>query len=394
MYRDDVKRFFGLEEGSPLLEAECKTRAHLNLMSERGFRVSVPKIDQRIAKMDVDLVKMETQVYQLSGGIITKPNSARQVQTYLESRGMSLPTTRSGNPSGSAEALLSLMGRDEIIPIINDYRSLLSRTSAMKSVRKTVLYDRCHPTFDTLTCETGRIYSRDPNVMGWSSEIVECIEPDDGYRILTVDYKAQELRILAGLSGCENLMKAFLTGGDPHLETAKLIFSTDFPTKEQRSIGKTFNFATLYGQTVGGLAKKLHVSKDEAQYLQDCYFKAYPEILSFRRWAEKKAQETGYTSTYYGRKRPLTFPKGDSQAYETALRQAVNTWIQGTAADILKFVLASLPPVSDKFDVLFPVHDSLYLQVREDVNFSEFKAYIEEKMVRPFRGVLLEVEWK
>lgn len=389
MYEQEIAKRWNITKGHQMFIPEVRSRQHLDTMTERGVLLDLDVLREVHARMAQDLSEAQAYIEAYSEGAITKPNSARQVGQFFESLGHVVPRTGRGNYSGSAESLAEI--DDPIVEDITKYRQDLSVAGQLRSIIESSEYGRVHPEFDSLTCATGRVYSRNPNIMGWSPAAQAAVRADDGYGLMIVDAKAQELRILAALSGCKGLRECFEKGEDPHARTAKMMLGLDEVTPEQRQMGKALNFGPIYGQTPQGLARKLHCSESDAEQKLAMFYCLYPEIRDFQREAIRMARSTGRATTYFGRQRFINY-----NSYETDKqdRQAVNTIIQGTAADLLKITLASLPMHSEKLQVLYPVHDSLVLQRRADCDPDKVKAYVESIMVKTINDVVLSVDWK
>lgn len=391
-YQKKIKERFGIGSNHPLFPVEIAARKHLDAMEERGIPVDKTILKDAERNAAEELMELQKEIYYSSSGIILKANSSAQVARFLESEGVEVKKNRKGSPSTRSEDLEEI--DHPIIPLVIKYRGLLSSHSQISSI----LYadgDRVHPEYDDLTCPTGRVYSRNPNIMGWGEGTQKAITPDPGYRILKADYKAQDLRVLAALSDCKGLKKAFAENQDPHRWVASMMLRKPLEevTKEERQLGKALNFGTVYLQTPTGLARKLKCSVPEAEEAQEKYHKTYPEIREWSAEVIKETRRTQISRTYFGRERKINMIGAPWFLRDKMERQAVNTPVQGTGADLIKMVLARIPSNSKKLQVLYPWHDALVLQYREDIDVNTIKNYIESIMVVKVKDVLMEIDW-
>lgn len=381
IHKAEIESEFGITENHLLYKIEMRAEEHLLRMTEHGVRIDLEKMKMKVGELELMLARLGKEIWKESNGMIKEPNSSAQVALYYQSIGYNFPRTAKGNPQVNQDTLAEI--GTEFADKISDYRKKLSSLSQMKSIFSDIgSDDRVHPRYLSTKCATGRIYTAAPNIQGWGDDAKELIIPDDGYKLMTADYKAQELRIVAAVSGCTKMLDAFNQGVDVHSSTYSMMFkvSVESVTKEQRDIGKVLNFATIYGQTPQGLAKKMHVSVVEAERLQNLYFSTYPEI---RRWLNKtiaESKRTGYSVTPWGRSRRIRY------SYDVAKgeRQSTNTPIQGAGADVIKRALACTMVNPEQVRVLITIHDSLVVEYRED---------LDEKMVADWLKSRMEINF-
>ncbi len=226
--------------------------------------------------------------------------------------------------------------------------------------------------------ETGRLSSRDPNLQNIpvrtdeGRRIREAFIAEDGFVLMSADYSQIELRILAHIADEKALIEAFNNGVDVHAVTAAGIFGkrpADV-TKEERAVGKTVNFATIYGQSAFGLSRQLKLDPKVAQEYIDNYFAKYPSVAKFREHALKDAGKNGYVETLFGRRRYVPeINSKNGNIRQNAERMAFNTIFQGTAADIIKIAMINidkgLADVSKNARMILQVHDELIFEVPE-----------------------------
>lgn len=340
-------------------------------MTIGGIPVDVNKLHEKEigAHTQSDILRM--QIAEVAGNDLN-PNSPEQLREYLFGQcGLLVNTTED-----SESTLDSVLERHEhqhsLIPLLRKYRkiqpvlfgcqSLLSRSLIIPSV---------HPKIDPLGACTGRFTCQDPPLQSLSAQVQDAICARDGHRLIEIDFSQAELRVLAHFSRDPGLVDALTSPrGDVHRQTAAIALGKppDNVTPDERErVGKTTNFAVIYGQTKYGLSETLGIPAHEAELFIDAYFRAYPGVRGWRDKAIQTAHETGEVKTLYGRRRILTginsnFPP----SVRAAERQAINTIIQGTAADILKLAIARLYgqlPTSCR--LLLTVHDSFLLEVPE-----------------------------
>jgi len=206
----------------------------------------------------------------------------------------------------------------------------------------------------------------------------------EGYKILAADYSQIELRILAHYCKDENLMKAFREGIDIHSLTASILFGADIEnvTKIERSKAKTANFAVLYGKSKFGLSEDMGISFAEASVFIEDYFNKFSKIKSYIEEMEEVIKKSGSVETLFGRKRRIDEIRSENRnVVNSALRQAVNAPIQGTAADIIKMAMIAISKGMDKFDgvMMLQVHDELVFEIKES-QVSEFSAFVKDVM--------------
>jgi DNA polymerase-1 len=251
---------------------------------------------------------------------------------------------------------------------------------------------RVHTSFNQTVAETGRLSSSEPNLQNIpirskeGKRIREAFVAEDGFVLMSADYSQIELRILAHIAREQALIDAFKKDTDVHSVTAAGIFNVgpEDVTPEQRAVGKTVNFATIYGQSAFGLSKQLEIDVDTAKEYIDNYFRRYPAVLRYREEALEAARKNGYVETLFSRRR--YFPDINSKnggIRQIAERMAFNTIFQGTAADIIKMAMVNiardLPGVSKDTRMLVQVHDELLFEVpKKDAD--KVKAFISKEM--------------
>ncbi len=226
---------------------------------------------------------------------------------------------------------------------------------------------RIHGPLDPLGTETGRFVCTSPELLGIRSELREAFVAEPGHELIELDASQMELRVLAHFTQSPELVRAFQSGTDLHGLTAAHIFGLQphRVSETQRSIGKQVNFAIIFGQTATGLATKLGVTRNKAQGYINGFFRLYTSVATWIEQTQNEAREQGFVKTLYGRRRLLPeLNSGDQGKVQHALRQAVNTVIQGTAADIHKLAIARVfSELPSDCHLLLAVHDSVLIEV-------------------------------
>ena len=256
---------------------------------------------------------------------------------------------------------------------------------------------RVHTTFAQAFTETGRLSSSDPNLQNIPIRTergkpirAAFIARDADHRLVSADYSQIELRIMAAMSGDETMLAAFAHGADIHRETAARVYDVmpALVTDEMRRKCKMVNFGIIYGISAFGLSQRLHVPRKEAADLIDAYFALYPKIRAFMDASIAKARETGYAVTALGRRRTLRdISSRNATARQAAERDAINTPIQGTAADLIKLAMVrvdrALKAEKLRTQMVLQIHDELLF----DAPLDEVDR-VKEIVVREMAGAL------
>ena len=331
-------------------------------------------------KLAVRIAELEQSIY-IQAGEEFNINSPKQLGVILfEKLHIEGGKKTKTGYSTAADVLEELSHTNPIISDILEYRQLTKlKSTYADGLNNCVDKDgRVRSTFMQTVTATGRISSTEPNLqnipirMELGREIRKVFHPKEGCVFLDADYSQIELRVLAHMSDDENLIGAFRAGQDIHRSTASLVFNTPFEevTDLQRRRAKAVNFGIVYGISAFGLSKDIDVSRGEAQEYIDNYFKAYPKMHIFLEGLKAEGKEKGYVTTMYGRRRPI--PELSSSNFMTRQfgeRVAMNSPIQGTAADIIKIAMVRVHDrlLSEKLKskLLLQVHDELLVEASE-----------------------------
>ena len=318
-------------------------------MEYTGVAIDVEYLNSLSAYMTEKLAELEEFIYQLAGGPFNI-NSPKQVAEVLYDR-LGLKIKKKKSRSTSAEILEELSLEYEICDYILQHRKFSKLKSTYTDSLPTLISKRdgrIHTTYNQATTVTGRLSSSNPNLQNIPIRSEEgnkirnafCSQDKEHNIILSADYSQIELRLLAHVSGDENLIEAFNSDIDIHTLTASKVFGVliDEVTKDMRRKAKAVNFGIVYGQSRYGLAKGLSISNAQAQEFIDKYFESYPKIKEYMNSKVEFANKYGYVETELGRRRYLSSELGSSnfQIREFAQRAAINQPLQGTAADLIK----------------------------------------------------------
>lgn len=350
-------------------------------MEKEGIRADGDKLKEYSRELAVSINKIEKRIYEEAGEEFNI-NSPKQLGVVLFEK-LQLPNekkTKTGY-STSAEVLDKLAPDHPIVADVLEYRQLskLKSTYADGLINFIEQDGKIHTTFNQTITATGRLSSTDPNLQNIPIRIElgklirKVFLPEQGHLFVDSDYSQIELRVLAHLSDDEKLIEAFKNGQDIHRSTASLVFDTPFDevTDIQRRNAKAVNFGIVYGISAFGLANDLNIGRKEAQAYIDSYFEKYPKIKAFLDKTVADAKEKGYIKTMFGRIRPI--PELSSSNFmqrQFGERVAMNSPIQGTAADIIKIAMIRvhdrLLKENLKSKLILQVHDELLIETAED----------------------------
>lgn len=294
--------------------------------------------------------------------------------------------TKTGQYVTSEEVLMQLKDRAPIVEDILNYRGMKKLLSTYVEALPKLINPRTghiHTSFNQAVTATGRLSSSDPNLQNIpvrdddGKEIRKCFIPEAGCRFFSADYSQIELRIMAHLSGDENMIEAFREGFDIHRATAAKIWKENISdvTDEQRKKAKQANFGIIYGITTYGLAQRMGIENGEARQLIDDYFRTFPKVQAYMEEAKEQAREKGYAETMFGRRRYLpdiTSRNGTVRGF--AERNAINAPIQGSEADIIKIAMIRIwRRFKDE-----NIRSKMILQVHDELNFSVYPEEVEQ----------------
>ncbi len=364
-----------------LFDIELPLGEVLYSMETEGFAVNRKALEDFGDMLGERLKALESAIYFMAGKEFNI-NSTKQLGVILfEEMGLPVVKKTKTGYSTDSEVLEKLSGKHEIIDLIGEYRLLMKLKSTYADGLLPVIASdgRIHSTLNQTITQTGRLSSAEPNLQNIPTrtslgrEIRKMFVAKDGYRLVGGDYSQIELRVLAHISGDENMTDAFLHDVDIHRMTASQVFNVpDFlVTDEMRSAAKTVNFGIIYGQGDFGLSKELKISVKNAREYIESYFTKYEGVRSYMQKTVEKAKEDGYVTTIFGRRRYIDELKAKNRNLVAfGERCAMNTPIQGSAADIIKIAMIrvynALKEKSPDSRLVMQVHDELIVEVPEN----------------------------
>jgi len=378
------------------LEIEMPLVKVLAQMEMYGIKINSKFLANIKIRTDKRIKQLANKVYQAAGKKFNI-NSTQQLREILydklEISTLGITKTKTGLSTG-ADELMKLKGQHPIIALIQEYRELAKLSSTYIDALPELVNSqtgRLHTSFNQSVTATGRLSSTEPNLQNipvrteLGREIRQSFIAAVGFQLLSLDYSQIELRLAAHMSGDKKMIKAFASGADIHRATAAEINQVKLEnvTAEMRQQAKATNFGILYGQGPHGLSQNADIPYARAKEFIDQYFKIYQGVKKFIDQTIKSAKERGYAETLFGRRRYL--PEINSsvlQVRKAAERMAINTPLQGTAADIIKIAMIKISRILNELNsnehesnnaqmapirMLLQVHDELLFEVRTDL---------------------------
>ena len=391
-----------------LNEIEMPLIEILSSMEKKGIMIDPDYFSKYGKELERAIDELQEKIYEEAGESFNI-NSPKQLAEILFFKLNLPPVKKTKTGLSTDEEVLEKLKEDgaEIAKAILEYRKLakLKNTYVDAIPKLRDENNRVHTTFNQIGTTTGRLSSSDPNLQNIPVKTDEGIKIRQGFVaekgsiLMGIDYSQIELRVLAQLSGDENLRAAYQNNMDLHSLTARKIFElseNDEVTREQRIIAKTINFSIIYGKTAFGLAKELGITQREASEYIERYFNQYPRVKEFEKEIVEFTEKNGYTETLFGRRRIIEGINSKNKNIKSqAERMAVNSVIQGTAAEVLKQVMIEIYRyIKDKAGVslLLQVHDELIFEISQD-RLEEYRENIEKIMREcvKFDSVPLEI---
>lgn len=391
-----------------LNEIEMPLIEILSSMEKKGIMIDPEYFTKYGKELERAIDELQEKIYEEAGESFNI-NSPKQLAEILFFKLNLPPVKKTKTGLSTDEEVLEKLKEDgaEIAKAILEYRKLakLKNTYVDAIPKLRDENNRVHTTFNQIGTTTGRLSSSDPNLQNIPVKTDEGIKIRQGFIaekgsiLMGIDYSQIELRVLAQLSGDENLRAAYQSNMDLHSLTARKIFElseNDEVTREQRIIAKTINFSIIYGKTAFGLAKELGITQREASEYIERYFNQYPRVKEFEKEIVEFTEKNGYTETLFGRRRIIEGINSKNKNIKSqAERMAVNSVIQGTAAEVLKQVMIEIYRyIKDKagISLLLQVHDELIFEISQD-RLEEYRENIEKIMREcvKFDSVPLEI---
>jgi DNA polymerase-1 len=384
----------------------------LAAMEIEGINLDVPFLNKMSIEMAKESSTLEQKIYEFAGEKfnLASPKQLGEILfDKLQIGGPKQKKTKTGQYATGEEVLSYLASDNEIVKDILDWRQMVKLQSTYIDAlpnqvdKKT---GRVHTDYMQTVAATGRLSSTNPNLQNIPIRTEKgrlirkaFVARDENHTLVSADYSQIELRIIAALSGEENMIAAFKNNEDIHKSTAAKVFNVPLAdvTKEQRSNAKTVNFGIIYGVSAFGLSNQTDLSRKESADLIDAYYASYPKLKSYMQDQVDFARENGYVQTVLGRRRYLKdINSANMMVKSGAERNAVNAPIQGSAADIIKIAMINiqnkLQSENWKSKMLLQVHDELVFDVHNS-ELEKIKPMIKHEMENAFiMDVPLDVE--
>ena len=367
-------------------EIEMPLMPVLAEMEMNGVCLDTDSLAETSKQFTQRMMDIEKRIYELAGEPfnIASPKQVGDI-LFEKLKIIEKPKkTKRGQYVTSEEVLQQLRHKHEIVELILDHRGLKKLLGTYIEALPKLINPRTghiHTSFNQTITATGRLSSSDPNLQNIpirgedGKEIRKAFIPEPGCLFFSADYSQIELRVMAHLSGDEQMIKVFREGKDLHAATAANIYKKPIEevTRDERTKSKRANFGIIYGITVFGLAERLDIPRDEAKMLIDGYFDTFPQVHQYMEESKEIARKQGYVTTLFGRRRYLPdINSANSVVRGFAERNAINAPIQGTAADIIKVAMIRIFQRFKKEGI----QSKMILQVHDELNFS---VYPEEK---------------
>ncbi len=409
LYDESIKKLKKLELDTVYNEIEYPLVKVLYNMEKLGVAVNEKAITDFGKKLSTEIEKLDEKIHRLAKDDSFNINSPKQLGDILFNKlGLDYERKKGEKQSTGAEVLQKLVDKHEVIKPIMDYRTYNKLlTTYAEALPKYIVDGRIHTNFNQTETATGRLSSDNPNLQNipirteLGRELRKAFVPRKGFIFIDADYSQIELRILAILSGDENLINAYKGTADVHSATASEVFGVSIKdvTPELRRKAKAINFGIVYGMSSYGLGEDLQIDTKEAKLYIDKYFAKYSKVKEYLDRTVEEAKINGYTKTYYGRIRPIPeFKVGNAMQKAFAKRVAMNSPIQGTAADIMKLAMIGVDSELEKQKlesrIVLQVHDEILIECKKGEE-TKVKKILKDKMTSSFNfPVELEIDIK
>lgn len=352
----------------------------LGLMERTGICIDREVLDDLSEEFEAELDELRDEIDEHAGKEVN-PNSPKQLREVLfEDLGLPVQKRTKTGPSTARSVLEQLSDMHPLPDLILEFRSFSKlKGTYLDAIPELIREDgRVHTSFNQAVAATGRLSSSEPNLQNIpirterGRQIRRAFVPTDGYELITADYSQIELRILAHMSQDPLLLEAYREDRDVHTLTASQIFEIDEAdvTKHQRDLGKTINYGVLYGMGSRRLARDFDIEQSKASDYIERFFERYEVVDEFFEATVERAHDQGWVETMFGRRRDLPGLEGHGGQQAYAERAAINTPVQGTAADIIKVAMIEIQDRIDAgslpLNMLLQVHDELVFEADTD----------------------------
>src|SRR5437868_6450652 len=384
------------ERGSEELydRIELPLTAVLAAMEDAGVKIDTYRMGEITARLSDRVEELESRAYELAGEEFMLGSTQQLARVLFEK--LELTPGRKGKTGYSTDTrvLRTIRHEHAIIEVIEDWRELTKLVNTYLGPLPTLIGDdgRLHTHFNQAVAATGRLSTSNPNLQAipirteLGREIRSAFVAEAGHRLVSADYSQVQLRILAHVSGEPKLREAFARGEDIHAATAAEVLGKDQATltKDERNIAQMVNFGSIYGISAFGLSEDLEIPRDEAQTYIDTYLARFPLVQDFIQRTIEQAERDGYVTTLLGRRRPVPEIRASNrQTRGLGERLAVNSVMQGTAADVIKIAMVNihrrLRDEGRRSRLVLQVHDELLVEA-PDPEVSTIKELVRKEM--------------
>ena len=376
-------------------DIELPLTAVLADMEHAGVKVDTYRMGEITARLADRVEELESKADELAGEEFILGSTQQVARILFEKLGLTPGRKGKTGYSTDTRVLRSIRGEHELVPVIEEWREYSKLLNTYLGPLPTLIGEdgRLHTTFNQTVAATGRLSTTSPNLQAipirtdLGREIRSAFVAEPGCKLVSADYSQVELRILAHISGEPKLRESFERGEDIHTTTAAEVLAKDPATltKDERNVAKMVNFGIIYGISSFGLSENLEIPREEAQAYIDAYLARFPHVQDFIQRTIEQAARDGYVTTLFGRRRPVPEIRASNrQTRSLGERLAVNSVMQGTAADVIKRAMVAiherLREEGRSARLVLQVHDELLLEAPE-AEVSAVKDLVREEMV-------------
>ncbi|HKD32722.1 MAG TPA: DNA polymerase I [Gaiellaceae bacterium] len=379
-------------------DIELPLTAVLAAMERAGVKVDTYRMGEITARLADRVEELESKAYELAAEEFMLGSTQQVARILFEELGLTPGRKGKTGYSTDTRVLRSIRGEHEIVGVIEEWREYSKLLNTYLGPLPTLIGEdgRLHTTFNQTVAATGRLSTTSPNLQAipirtdLGREIRSAFVAEPGCKLVSADYSQVELRILAHVSGEPKLRESFERGEDIHTTTAAEVLAKDPATltKDERNVAKMVNFGIIYGISSFGLSENLEIPREEAQAYIDAYLARFPHVQDFIQRTIEQAARDGYVTTLFGRRRPVPEIRASNrQTRSLGERLAVNSVMQGTAADVIKRAMVAiherLRSEGRSARLVLQVHDELLLEAPE-AEVGAVKGLVREEMVAAY----------
>jgi DNA polymerase-1 len=380
-------------------EIELPLTAVLSAMERAGVKVDTYRMGEITARLADRVEELESRAHELAGEEFMLGSTQQVARILFEKLGLTPGRKGKTGYSTDTRVLRTIRGEHELVGVLEEWREYSKLLNTYLGPLPELISEedgRLHTTFNQTVAATGRLSTTSPNLQAipirtdLGREIRSAFVAEPGCKLVSADYSQVELRILAHISGEAKLRESFERGEDIHTTTAAEVLAKDPATltKDERNVAKMVNFGIIYGISSFGLSENLEIPREEAQAYIDAYLARFPHVQDFIERTIEQAARDGYVTTLFGRRRPVPEIRASNrQTRSLGERLAVNSVMQGTAADVIKKAMVAihlrLREEGRSARLVLQVHDELLLEAPE-AEVGAVKELVREEMVGAF----------